>query len=87
MSPTEAYFVTRTMRALELLASGPLSAPQLAEAMQIHPRTARRMLYRLADEGYVRCLDEPRRRYVLTMRLVSLAAQCLHSGRSQHTGP
>lgn len=78
LSPTEAYFVTRTVRALELLASGPLTAPKLAEAMQIHPRTARRMLNRLADEGYVARLDESRHRYVLTMRLVALAGQWLH---------
>ena len=77
LSPTEAYFVTRTVRALELLAAGPLSAPKLAEALQIHPRTARRMLNRLADEGYVRRLHEPCRRYVLTMRLIAVAGEWL----------
>lgn len=77
MSATEAYFVTRTMRALELLAFGPRSAPQLAAALQIHPRTARRMLARLVDEEYVARLDEQRRRYALTMRLVALAGQWL----------
>ena len=75
--PPGAYFVTRTVRALELLAFGPLSAPQLASAMQISVRTARRMLWRLADEEYVTQLDEPRRRYALTPRLVAIAGQWL----------
>jgi DNA-binding IclR family transcriptional regulator len=77
MSAIEAYYVTRTMRALELLAFGPLSAPQVAAALQTHPRTARRMLQRLADEEYVVRLDEPRGRYALTMRLVAVAGQAL----------
>jgi DNA-binding IclR family transcriptional regulator len=72
--PPGAYFVTRTVRALELLAFGPLSAPQLAEAMQVGVATARRMLWRLAEEEYVVQLDEPRRRYALTPRLVASPA-------------
>jgi DNA-binding IclR family transcriptional regulator len=77
VSASGAYFVTRTLPALELLAVGPLSAPQLAAAMQINDRTARRMLARLADEEYVTRLDEPRRRYALTMRVVAVAGQWL----------
>jgi DNA-binding IclR family transcriptional regulator len=77
MRPPGAYFVTRTMRVLELLAFGPLSAPQLADALQIHVRTARRMLWRLADEEYVTQLDEPRHRYALTSRRVAVAGQWL----------
>ena len=73
----EAYFVTRTMRALELLAFGPVSVRQLAAALQIHERTARRMLGRLVDEEYVTRLDEPRRRYVLTLRVAALASQAV----------
>lgn len=77
LSPTHRYFVARTVRALELLAFGPLSAPQLGAAMQIHERTARRMLHRLCDEDYVTRLDGPRPRYALTMRLVAVAGQSL----------
>ncbi|MGH2801236.1 MAG: IclR family transcriptional regulator [Thermoleophilaceae bacterium] len=77
MTATEAYFVTRTMRALELLAFGPVSVRQLAAALQIHERTARRMLGRLVDEEYVTRLDEPRRRYVLTLRVAALASQAV----------
>ena len=51
MSAIEAYFVTRTVRALELLAEAPRSTTQLADALLIHPRTARRMLARLVDTG------------------------------------
>jgi DNA-binding IclR family transcriptional regulator len=77
MSTTYAYFVARTVRALELLAFGPLSAPQLARALQIHPVTARRMLSRLVEEEYVTRLDGPRCRYALTTRLVAVAGQWL----------
>jgi DNA-binding IclR family transcriptional regulator len=77
----EAFFVSRTMRALEALALQPQSAPQLAETLQIHPRTARRMLNRLADEGYVVRSDDARRRYSLTMRIVALAGQVVDGAR------
>jgi DNA-binding IclR family transcriptional regulator len=69
----EALFVARTMAALELLALHPLSAPQVAEALQVHPRTARRLLTRLADEGWVTRSDDQRRVYAPTMRVVALA--------------
>jgi DNA-binding IclR family transcriptional regulator len=77
----EAFFVSRTMQALEALALHPQSAPQLAETLQIHPRTARRMLNRLADEGYVTRSDDARRRYSLTMRVVALAGQVVEGAR------
>ncbi len=69
----EALFAARTMQALEALAMQPLSAPQLAAALEIHPRTARRLLHRLREEGYVSCSADPRRLYAPTMRLVALA--------------
>lgn len=75
MQLPEALFVARTMQALELLALQPLSAPQLAATLQIHPRTARRLLGRLSDEGYVTRSDDARRLYSPTMRIVALAAQ------------
>ena len=67
----------RTVRALETLASGPASASQLGAALQIHERTARRMLYRLVDEGYVVLIDSRRRRYGLTPRLLTVASEWL----------
>jgi DNA-binding IclR family transcriptional regulator len=75
MAPTEAWHAGRTMRILELLAFAPLSAPQLADALHAHPRTVRRVLVRLVDEGYLTQSQEGRRLYEPTMRLVALAGQ------------
>jgi DNA-binding IclR family transcriptional regulator len=70
----EALYVARTMQVLELLAFQPLSAPQVAATLQIHPRTARRVLVRLHDEGYLTRSNDARRRYAPTLRVVALAA-------------
>lgn len=75
MSAPEAWHVTRTLRAMELLAVRPRSAPELADALGVHVRTARRVLKRLDSEGYVALVDERRRRYRPTMRVVALAGQ------------
>jgi DNA-binding IclR family transcriptional regulator len=75
MSAPEAWHVTRTLRAMELLAVRPRSAPELADALGVHVRTARRVLKRLDSEGYVTLGDERRRRYRPTMRVVALAGQ------------
>lgn len=63
------------MQALELLSFQPLSAPQVAAALDVHPRTARRLLARLLEDGYVSRTDDGRRLYFPTLRLVSLAGQ------------
>jgi DNA-binding IclR family transcriptional regulator len=76
---TEGYFVARTMRAVELLAFGPVSAPELAAVLQVHPRTARRLLGRLLDEGYV-TRRAGARRYHLSLRLAAVAAQAITHG-------
>jgi IclR family transcriptional regulator, KDG regulon repressor len=73
--PPEAFYVARTMQVLELLAFQPLSAPQVAATLQIHPRTARRVLVRLHDEGYLTRSDDTRRLYAPSMRIVALAGQ------------
>jgi DNA-binding IclR family transcriptional regulator len=75
MSAPEAWHVTRTLRAMELLAVRPRSAPELADALGVHVRTARRVLKRLDSEGYVMLSDDRRRRYRPTMRVVALAGQ------------
>ena len=69
----ESHFVARTMRALELLALHPLSAPQVAEALDIHPRTARRLLTRLTEDGWLSRSEDTRRVYAPTLRIASLA--------------
>ena len=73
MQLPESHFVARTMQALELLALHPLSAPQVAEALDIHPRTARRLLTRLTEDGWLSRSDDTRRVYAPTLRIASLA--------------
>lgn len=77
MSATEGYFVTRTLGALELLADAPRSSTQIAAALGIHVRTARRMLGRLADEGYVHRSSGPWPVYALTPRFSGLAGRAI----------
>jgi DNA-binding IclR family transcriptional regulator len=86
--PTEAWHVVRTLRALELLAVAPRSAPELAAGLLIHVRTARRILRRLESEGYVYLGDPRRRRYRPTMRIVALAGQVVARAElTQHAVP
>jgi DNA-binding IclR family transcriptional regulator len=73
MSVPEAWHVARTLRTMELLATRPRSAPELADALGVHVRTARRVLTRLESEGYVTVTEDRRRRYRPTMRVVALA--------------
>lgn len=75
MSSTEAWYATRTMQALEILAFEPCSAIQLADGLGVHARTARRLLERLVADGYVNVVEGDRRLYTPTMRLVALAGQ------------
>ncbi|MEA2361641.1 MAG: IclR family transcriptional regulator, regulon repressor [Thermoleophilaceae bacterium] len=58
---------------MESLAAEPQSATELATSIGIHPRTARRVLRRLADEGYVTLVPGRRRRWRPTLRVVALA--------------
>jgi DNA-binding IclR family transcriptional regulator len=71
--------VARTLRALEALALAPHSALDLADALLIHPRTARRMLDRLVHEGLATRTQDPPRKYVATLRLVALAGQVVQN--------
>jgi IclR family KDG regulon transcriptional repressor len=75
MTAPESWYATRTMGAIELLAFGPLSAPEVAHGLQVHPRTARRLLNRLVAEGYLTRTEGERRIYAPTMRIVALAGQ------------
>jgi DNA-binding IclR family transcriptional regulator len=74
---TEAYYASRTMRVLELLTFHDLSCPQVAANLQIHPRTARRLLLRLAADGYVEQTFDSRRRYRATLRVAALGCQVI----------
>jgi DNA-binding IclR family transcriptional regulator len=75
---TEAYHVSRTTGALELLADGPHTASQAAEALGVHPRTARRILKRLAHDGYAVREDHVHGRYLLAPRFIDLATRAIH---------
>jgi glutathione S-transferase len=61
----------RTLRALELIAREPASAPELADALAVDVRTARTLLAALAAGGYV--ARGPRRRWRVEARFESLA--------------
>jgi DNA-binding IclR family transcriptional regulator len=65
------------MQALELLTFQELSAPELADALQVHLRTARRLLVRLAFEGYISEIPGWPRRYSLTLRLAAMGRQAI----------
>jgi DNA-binding IclR family transcriptional regulator len=67
------------MEALEVLAFQPASAPQIAGVLRVDARTARRLLNRLADEGWVTRREGRARTYSLSMRIVALAAHFAES--------
>jgi DNA-binding IclR family transcriptional regulator len=75
MSATEAFFASRSMQALEVLAFGPATATQVANELQVHQRTARRLLNRMVIDGWLTRRDGPRPTYTPTLRIVALAAQ------------
>jgi DNA-binding IclR family transcriptional regulator len=70
----EPYFATRSLQALELLVFQPSSAPQVATLLRVDTRTARRLLNRLVDEGWVTRTEGRRRIYAPTRRIIALAA-------------
>lgn len=71
----DAYVVARTMAAMEALVFRSATASEVASALQVHPRTARRLLNRLVDDGWLTRSDGQRRLYAPTLRVVALAAQ------------
>jgi DNA-binding IclR family transcriptional regulator len=75
VSATEAFFASRAMQALEVLAFGPATVTQVAGELQVHSRTARRLLNRMVHDGWLVRKDGPRPTYSPTMRIVALAAQ------------
>jgi DNA-binding IclR family transcriptional regulator len=75
MSQSPAQFAVRTLRALEVLAFTPATAPQLADALGIHPKVARRLLSQLQRDGWLSCADGTQRLYAPTLRFVALAAE------------
>jgi DNA-binding IclR family transcriptional regulator len=77
-SATEINYTTqRVLRALEVVVLRPSTAPVVAEAIGIHPRTARRILGTLAAERFVGSEGARRHSSCLepTVRLLAVAAQ------------
>jgi DNA-binding IclR family transcriptional regulator len=77
VGPVDSFFVIRTMQALEVLAFQPSTAPQMAEVLRVDARTARRLLNRLADDGWLVRTEGRVRTYTLSFRLVALASHFL----------
>lgn len=69
--------VRRTLRALELLARRPRSQAELARELQVHSRTARRLLGSLVAEGYVARDERVRAEFTPTLKLVALAGEVM----------
>lgn len=68
-----AQHVTRTLRALELLATGPHTQAELARGLDVHRRTVRRLLARLVEEGWAEAAQRGRLvSYAATPRLAVL---------------
>jgi DNA-binding IclR family transcriptional regulator len=82
--PVRAYAAMNTVRALERLTFAALSAPELAASLQVSVRTARRLLQRLALEGFVTQERGHRRRYHATLRLAVLGRQLLDHAPLAH---
>lgn len=71
-----AQHVSRTLRALELFATGPRTQAELARDLAVHRRTARRLIARLEQEGYVEATKVGRQvSYAATPRLIVLGRQ------------
>jgi IclR family transcriptional regulator, acetate operon repressor len=75
VSTNEAYFASRAMQALEVLAFGPATATQLADELRIDQRTARRLLLRMVGDGWLTRREGARPTYRPTLRIIALAAQ------------
>jgi hypothetical protein len=86
--PVRAYAAMNTVRALERLAFAAMSTPELADSLQVSVRTARRLLQRLALEGFVTQERGHRRRYHATLRLAALGRQMLgHAALARAAAP
>jgi IclR family acetate operon transcriptional repressor len=76
MSQSPAQFAIRTLRAIEVLAFNASTASELADALLVHPRAARRLLSQLQRDGWLSYTKGPGERvYAPTLRFVALAAQ------------
>lgn len=77
MSQKDSSTVIRTLRTLEALSQGPCTASKLATRLDAHPRTMRRLLAQLVEEGYATRTGEARAEYAATLKLVALAGHVI----------
>ncbi len=66
--------ITRTLRALELLSQRSCTDGEVASVLNVHVRTARRLLERMVSEGYVVAVGP---QYTATLRLLTLAGRVI----------
>jgi DNA-binding IclR family transcriptional regulator len=79
-------YVLRTLVALDLLSHHPASPEELAAALGVHRRTARRLIDVMSGEGWVEPdLDDPRR-VRLSTRIISVAGEVLQRSDLVQTG-
>jgi DNA-binding IclR family transcriptional regulator len=84
----EAFAVSRTLQAMEVVAFRPSTAPEVAGALRINPRTARRLLNRLVADGWLTRRDGRGQPYSPTLRIAALGAQVARrSPLAEHAAP
>ena len=72
-----AWHVGRALRLVELVTFTPMSAAEIAEALDANHRTTRRVVERLRILGWLVARGGYRRRYEPTLRIAALAAQVI----------
>jgi DNA-binding IclR family transcriptional regulator len=77
--PIRSYCAAQALQALQEFSRSPLSVRQLAERLQVHRRTAQRLVRRLAHDGYLERVpsDTCRRSYRLSAKARALGYQML----------
>jgi DNA-binding IclR family transcriptional regulator len=82
-----SYYAMRTLRILEILAFASCTATQVAEIINVHPRTARRLLGQFVTEDWA-IYDPTTKRYTLNAHLASVGVQSVaHSSLVQRGLP
>ena len=67
-----------SLRAVEVLAFGPMRSTEVAHHLRIHPRTARRVLAHLAEHGWARRIPGRFPEWELSGRVLALASKAAH---------
>jgi DNA-binding IclR family transcriptional regulator len=73
MERGEPVHAVRTLKALELVCQGLTSLEDLSVKLEVHPRTARRLMSQLVSAGYVVSVGDEELKFQATLKLVTLA--------------